>query len=404
MSETTLPLNPGGEPSLPRALIVDDSRMVRASIIRHIRGRYEFREEGDGEAAWQALMVDPQIRLVITDIGMPRLDGFGLLERIRGSRLSRIHDLPVIVISGDEDDEAREKARRLGASDFITKGIGTTELLARLDSLTRLGDARRELEATRAALDQASPKDPTTGLASRAYLDNHGEQELALARRHQGDICAMVMEIDGYEALLGRLGSHVVELINRKLSKILSTRVRKEDTVAQLAPGQFALLSPAIDLDGCTAFALRMQRAIDKLVMTYRDERIQISVSIGVAGSAEGVTQSVDALIQQAGARAQSGLQAGGNRVVGPAGEVGPEAVERLLRRQVSIDHVLGQLKAGANGEVRARMRDVVHTLMPLLELLESDSRCGIPLAWLTRYAREEHDGGASTENTSTGS
>ena len=122
---------------LPKVLIVDDSRMVRASVIKLIRGRFEFREEADGEAGWQALLVDPTIHLVLTDIGMPQLDGYGLLERVRASKLSRIHDLPVIVISGDEDDSARERARRLGANDFITKGIRATELLARLDSLTR---------------------------------------------------------------------------------------------------------------------------------------------------------------------------------------------------------------------------------------------------------------------------
>ena len=62
---------------LPRILVVDDSRMVRATIVKHIRGRFEVREEADGEAGWQTLLVDPDIELVLTDIGMPRLDGYG---------------------------------------------------------------------------------------------------------------------------------------------------------------------------------------------------------------------------------------------------------------------------------------------------------------------------------------
>ena len=87
---------------LPRILVVDDSRMVRASIVKHIRGRFEAREEPDGEAAWEALLVDPAIEIVLTDIGMPRLDGYGLLERLRASKLPRVRDLPVVIISGDE--------------------------------------------------------------------------------------------------------------------------------------------------------------------------------------------------------------------------------------------------------------------------------------------------------------
>jgi diguanylate cyclase (GGDEF)-like protein len=382
-----------------RVLIVDDSRMVRASIIKHIRDRYEFREEADGEAGWQALLVDPSIQLVISDIGMPHLDGYGLLQRIRSSRLTRIQELPVVIISGEEDAEAREKARLLGANDFITKGIGTAELVARLESLSQLGETRRQLEASRAALDKQVPVDPVSGLATRAYLDTRGEQELSLARRHQGDISAMVVEIDRYDELLARYGAHVVQLINRKLSNILSTRVRKEDTVAELAPGRFAVLSPSTDMDGCCAFALRLQRAIEKVVLTYREERIRISITAGLAGLSEQGAASVDKMIGLAVQRATAGKAAGGNRVMARDGEVSPETIQRLLRNTVSVDQALMHLRSGTVEEVRSRLRDVVHTLMPLFELIETESRCGLPLASLLRYVREESDGDHASEN-----
>jgi len=365
---------------LPKVLIVDDSRMVRASIIKLIRGRFEFREESDGEAGWQALLVDPTIHLVLTDIGMPQLDGYGLLERIRASKLSRIQELPVIVISGDEDDNARERARKLGANDFITKGIGPAELLARLDSLTRLARARRELEESRAALAKQSPVDPVSGLATESYLNWRAEQELALARRHQGDISAMIVEIDRYEQLAVIHGTHVAQLITRKLSKILSTRVRKEDTVTELAPARFAVLSPSTDLTGCCAFALRLQKAMEKLVMTYREERIRISVTIGVASSTVDAIGAVSELIGLAVQRVEIGKQAGGNRVVGDQGEVREEDVSRLLRETVSIDQALNRIRLGETGEILAQLPQVITTLLPLLQLVESQLRCGIPI------------------------
>ena len=71
--------------------------MVRASIIKHLKGRYAYREEVNGEAAWQTLVLDPTIRAVISDLGMPVLDGFGLLERVRQSKLARVRQLPVIM-------------------------------------------------------------------------------------------------------------------------------------------------------------------------------------------------------------------------------------------------------------------------------------------------------------------
>jgi PleD family two-component response regulator len=126
--------------------------MVRASIIKRIRDRFEFREDADGEAGWQTLLVDDSIQVVLSDLTMPRLDGYGLLERVRSSRVQRIADIPVIMISGDEDDAARERARSLGATDFITKGIGTVELIARIESACRLNAARRQLADSREAL------------------------------------------------------------------------------------------------------------------------------------------------------------------------------------------------------------------------------------------------------------
>lgn len=383
--------------NITKVLVVDDSRMVRASLIKHLRGRFEVREEVDGEAGWQTLLVDPSIQLVLTDIGMPRLDGFGLLERIRGSKVARVHDIPVVIISGDEDDAARAHAIDLGANDFITKGMGGIELIARLESLARLAETQRELEASRAALASQSPLDPVSGLATETYLNVHGEQELARARRHQSDISAMVVEIDHYDQLVQWHGAHVAQLITRKLSKILSSKVRKEDTVAQLAPAQFAVLSPTDPL-GCCAFALRMQRAMEKLVMTYREERIRISVTIGVASSSIDGMQTVSHLVGVAAGRVQVGKTAGGNRVVNDQGEVDQTMVDRYLRQLISIDHALLQIRIGAADEVADRLPEVITTLLPLLELIESRLHCGIPLGEL-----KKHDKGSGAGNDEAG-
>ncbi len=372
--------------AMPKVLIVDDSRMVRAMIVKHIRGRFEFREEADGEAAWQTLVIDPTIELVLTDIGMPQLDGYGLLERIRESKLARLQNMPVLVISGDEDDEAREKARRLGANDFITKGIGSAELLARLDSLSRLARTRRELDESRAALARQSPVDPSTGLATESYLNWRGAQELALAKRHHGGLSAMAIEIDRFDELARRYGQNVQQLIARKLSSILTTRIRQEDTVAELAPGQFVVLSPLSDMLGCSAFALRLQKAIEKLVMTYRDERIQISVTIGVASSVVDGMESVSQLIEIAVGRRDAATQAGGNRVVSDQGVIDEARIATLLKQVVSIDQLLSTLRLGGQVDAAHQLPAVVATLMPVLELIETRLKVGMPLDALRQH------------------
>ncbi|MDX9698151.1 MAG: response regulator [Rhodocyclaceae bacterium] len=373
-----------------KILIVDDSRMVRASIIKHIRGRFEFREEADGEAGWQALVVDPSIELVLTDISMPKLDGYGLLERIRESKLSRLQHLPVVVISGDEDDAARERARALGADDFITKGISATELLARLDSLSRLARTRRELEESRAALARQQHTDTVTGFMSESMLNWHGGQDLPNAGEMPGGISAMVIEIDSFLNIAERHGQKVSELVARKLSRILTAKVRQEDTVAQLGPGQFAVLSPHSDTLSCCAFALRLQKAIRKLVMTYREERIRISVTAGVASSAADGMTSVSHLVGIAVKRVEEGKRRGGSCVVSEHGQVDDEWVENKLKQMVSIDQMLARLRMGDTTETRERLSDVIATLLPLLELIESELHCGMPIDALAVYRSDE--------------
>ena len=133
--------------NLPRILVVDDSKVVRASLAHHLKGIYDVREEENGESAWQTLVLDHSILAVISDLQMPKLDGFQLLERVRASRLRRLQQLPFILVSGEEGEEERLRASSLGVSDFIAKGAGRAEILLRLNHLLALSDARHHLKS-----------------------------------------------------------------------------------------------------------------------------------------------------------------------------------------------------------------------------------------------------------------
>ena len=79
-----------------RILIVDDSRIVRATVRKHLAENYDMIEEADGEAGWRRLLADESVSLLISDLSMPELDGLGLLTRIRESGDLRLRHLPVI--------------------------------------------------------------------------------------------------------------------------------------------------------------------------------------------------------------------------------------------------------------------------------------------------------------------
>ena len=113
----------------PVILIVDDSRLMRHAIKKILNKDFVCLQAVDGEDGWQKLTEDDSIQLVFSDLSMPVLDGYGLLERIRKADDSRISALPVIVITGNEENAgAKEKALQFGATDFITKPFQTVQL------------------------------------------------------------------------------------------------------------------------------------------------------------------------------------------------------------------------------------------------------------------------------------
>jgi two-component system, cell cycle response regulator len=131
-----------------------------------------------------------------------------------------------------------------------------------------------------------------------------------------------------------------------------------------------------------------LRSAIEHIVMTYREERIRIQITIGLSVAEPGKVQTVSQLVGTAMQRIAVGRAAGGNKVIGPKGEITPEMVERPVRAPVSIDQILQQLRtAGLDANLRKQLPDAIRTLLPLLELIESELPSGLPLATLARVA-----------------
>jgi two-component system, OmpR family, KDP operon response regulator KdpE len=116
----------------------DDAQLVRAlSVTLHARG-YELVTARDGRAALDAVITErPDI--VLLDLGMPRLDGIGVLEALRGWT-----EVPVLVLSGRTDSSDKVEALDAGADDYVTKPFQMDELLARLRALGRRRVAQSE--------------------------------------------------------------------------------------------------------------------------------------------------------------------------------------------------------------------------------------------------------------------
>ena len=122
-----------GSSVLPTLLIVDDSPTIRAVVTKALKRNFTIIQASDGEEAWNLLKNNNDIELVVTDLMMPKMDGFALINRIRTDRGSpHLHSLPIIVVTTLEDANAKLRALLAGANDFITKNTETAELQARV--------------------------------------------------------------------------------------------------------------------------------------------------------------------------------------------------------------------------------------------------------------------------------
>ena len=127
----------------PRVLLVDDNADMRHYVQRLLAESYEVHTAGDGEAALAIARKNPP-DLVLTDIMMPRLDGFGLLQALRSD--PRTRSIPVILLSARADEESRVEGLEAGADDYLIKPFSAQELRARVRNLVMIKRARDVLQ------------------------------------------------------------------------------------------------------------------------------------------------------------------------------------------------------------------------------------------------------------------
>ena len=109
-----------------RILTVDDSPSMRALLLHALQHEgFAVEQAEDGQEALEWLAAN-EVDVIITDINMPRLDGFGLIEQLRRGSLHA--DRPILVLSTESSDEKKARARNAGATGWIVKPFNAEKL------------------------------------------------------------------------------------------------------------------------------------------------------------------------------------------------------------------------------------------------------------------------------------
>jgi len=136
-----VPVAPGGPPQ-GRVLLADDNADMRDYVRRVLSVSFEVEAVADGQEALEAAVSRP-FDLILTDVMMPRLGGFGLLRALRETPATRT--LPVIMLSARAGEESAVEGLEAGADDYLVKPFSARELLARVRSNLELARTRQAL-------------------------------------------------------------------------------------------------------------------------------------------------------------------------------------------------------------------------------------------------------------------
>jgi CheY-like chemotaxis protein/tRNA-binding EMAP/Myf-like protein len=293
-----------------------------------------------------------------------------------------------VVVSGSDEQEERDRARAAGATDLITKGIGTAQLLSRLDILSRLVSTQYEFERGLEALVQHTHGDAPLPLATPEMLDAQAADMLANAIR-QGKNFVLL------HACIGLRGASADEpaaappaSVVNAIGQLLRRTIRQTDCVAQTGEAEFTFATGNIHFDSARNFAQRVCGAIANADL-LPDARMSFIASCGMVALAEfgndttTMDFSVPTLRELACRRARIGLSQCTTGVVGPEEDAAFHAGAAITGAARSgtpsgspdLNTLLNWAKDGKTELVLQHIGKHGAELRPLLELLLQQSK-----------------------------
>jgi two-component system cell cycle response regulator len=268
-------------------LIVDDSSTIRATLAKYL-GDFTTHQAEDGEEGWNQLEANGNIALVFCDMHMPIMNGMQLLQKIRESGSERIANLPVIMITGHEDNEAAKKAtHNMGATDFIGKPFDKVDIISRVNSYLRLSNKINELE-------KEAAHDRKTGLYSDRMLLEFGNKSLSFARRHNMAVSIVYVQVADTAQLRVDHGNKATETIISTVAGLLDSSIRKEELVSHVEDARFAIVLPNTKAFKAHIVATRLKQEVENLSFEVNNISIRVGLAVGLCSTEDANSEALD--------------------------------------------------------------------------------------------------------------
>lgn len=238
------------------------------------------------------------IDLILMDVMMPGIDGIETCRRVKAA--DDTHDIPVIMITVRDDDEALEQAFAAGALDYIVKPVKEAVLLARVRSALKLKEeidrrkAReqelveltRQLDTINRRLMRMAQVDVLTELGNRRYFDQILEKEWNRARREEVPLSLVMIDIDDFKTYNETYGQQRGDECLQQIAAALTCVIKRAgDTIVRCGGEEFVAILPNTGNEGAVAIAQEFQESVANLKIQHNGSPTgdNLTVSIGLA-------------------------------------------------------------------------------------------------------------------------
>jgi two-component system cell cycle response regulator len=300
---------------LATVLIIDDSDSVRQRIIEVLGDEPRVTQvltASDGIAGFKLLMEHP-VDLILCDLIMPILDGFKFLA-LKQTR-AEFADVPVIMLTGEEDVRAKVRGLEAGASDYLTKPFDAHELLARVRIHLKLKQLQDDLRDKNQRLEQLTRTDELTGLNNRRFFMEMLRNEFRRSERYGTPVVYVMVDVDHFKKVNDTHGHLVGDRALVAVSQVLTRTARSQDVLGRYGGEEFGIIMPHTELKGGELAAERHRRLIEETVLQLDSGPLKVTASFGLATFPRPDIRRVEDLIEMADQALYAAKDAGRNRV-----------------------------------------------------------------------------------------
>ena len=268
-----------GKKDGPLVLVVDDNADMRSYVERILRGHYRIVAAKDGaEALEQARRVRPD--LILTDVMMPKMSGYDLLQAVRADKVLR--STPVIFLTARAGTDARVESLEAGADDYLSKPFDEPELLARVGNLIRARAQERELvQLQKEKIARFLPP-------NLAEMIMSGEHEDFL-KGHRREITVLFIDLRGFTAFVEKTDPEEVMTVLREYQTVMGHLVAEYGGTLERFVGDAVMvyfndpLPCPNHAQQAVKMAIAMRQAIASLQEEWKRRGIQLGAGIGIA-------------------------------------------------------------------------------------------------------------------------